>query len=54
MANRPFNKNLDKFEDMKKRGIKWIFNEDVCNYFGLPYYQQLKKLDILPLGLKFS
>ena len=46
--------NLEKFEAMQKRGIKWGFNEDFCSYTRLQYHEKLRQLDILPLIHKFN
>ena len=52
---RPVNKtNMEKFESMQKRAIKWIFDEDFCWYSKTEYYQKLRKLDILPMAQKFD
>ena len=44
----------DKFEALQKRGIKWILKEDFALYSDTLYYEKLKSLGILPIGLKFD
>ena len=44
---------MKKFESVQKRGIKWILNEDYKFYTKSEYHDKLKKLDILPINLKF-
>ena len=45
---------MEKFESIQKRGIKWILREEYNYYSKLEYYERLKKLDILPIHLKFN
>ena len=52
---RPVNiTQINKFERIQKRAIKWIFNEDYARYSCLDYFNKLKSLKILPLDLKFE
>ena len=44
---------MKKFESIQKRGIKWILNEDYKSYTKSEYHKKLKKLNILPINLKF-
>ena len=45
---------MDKFEALQKRGIKWVFGEDFTYYSKTEYFSKLKQLNILPLSLKFD
>ena len=45
---------MKKFESVQKRGIKWVLNEDYKLYTKSEYHANLKKLDILPIHLKFD
>ena len=44
---------MDKFEALQKRCIKWISNEDFCYYSKSEYFKKQENLDILPMYLKF-
>ena len=45
--------HLVKFENIQRRAIKWINGEPFCSYSEEKYIEELKKLKILPLKLKF-
>ena len=52
---RPVNvTQMDKFEAIQKRGIKWVFGEDFSCYSKHEYFEKLRRLDILPLSEKFD
>jgi hypothetical protein len=52
---RPVNATqMDKFEALQKRGIKWVFGEDFSYYTKSEYFGKLKRLKILPLSEKFD
>ena len=48
------NAQISKFEALQKRSVKWIFNENYCSYSAKNYFHKPKRLDILPLRLKFD
>ncbi len=45
---------IQKFERLQKRAVKWVLNERYCRYSDKQYFLKLKGLDILPLDLKFE
>ncbi len=45
---------IQKFERLQKRAVKWVLNETYCRYSEREYFEKLKILDILPLDLKFE
>ena len=45
---------LNKFEALQKRGVKWVYGEDFICYSKSEYFYKLKLLDILPISLKFD
>ena len=45
---------MEKFASIQKRGIKWALCEEYNYYSKLEYFERLKKLDILPIHLKFN
>ncbi len=45
--------HLSKFEAIQRRAIKWINGEPFASYSDEKYADELKKLKILPLKLKF-
>ncbi len=45
--------HLYKFEAIQRRAIKWINGEPFCSYSDEKYAEELRKLKILPLKLKF-
>ena len=51
---RPINQTqLNKFDKIQKRAIKWIFNETYCRYSVRQYFEKQKYLKILPIESKF-
>ena len=51
---RPMNgTQVDKFEKIQKRAIKWINNECYARYSAHEYFNKLKLLNILPIDYKF-
>ena len=52
---RPTNSTqLDKFIQIQKWAIKWVFNETYHRYSNDEYLRKLKQLDVLPINLKFD
>ena len=45
--------HLVRFENIQKRAIKWINGEPFCSYSEEKYAEELRKLKILPMRLKF-
>ncbi len=45
---------IQKFERLQKRAVKWVLNEAYCRYSEREYLDKLKRLDILPVDLKFE
>ncbi|MCP4460829.1 MAG: hypothetical protein GY816_22820, partial [Cytophagales bacterium] len=45
--------HLSKFEAIQRRAIKWINGEPFCSYSNDKYAEELRKLKILPMKLKF-
>jgi len=45
---------INKFEGIQKRAVKWILNENYTRYNTREYYQKLTYLNILPMSLKFK
>ena len=45
---------VDKFEKIQKRAVKWIFNESYCRYSERGYFDKLKFLNILPMDDSFK
>ena len=45
---------VDKFEALQKRCLKWILNEDYAHYSKAQYFYKLQGIDILPLKQKFT
>ena len=44
---------MNKFESLHKKCIKWVLNEDYRYYSKTEYLDKLRSLDILPMYLKF-
>ena len=44
---------MNKFESLQKKCIKWVLNEDYWYYSRTEYLDKLQSLDILPMYLKF-
>ena len=44
---------MNKFEALQKRCVKWVMNEDYSYYSKSEYLSKLESLDILPMYLKF-
>ena len=46
---------IDKFEQLQKRAIKWILNENYISYSDLAlYYRKCKQVNILPISKRFE
>ena len=45
--------HLSKFEAIQRRAVKWINGEPFCSYSDDKYAEELRKLKILPMKLKF-
>ena len=46
---------IDNFEQLQKRAIKWILNEDFLSYADIAfYYTKCKQLNLLPLNKRFE
>ena len=46
---------IDKFEQLQKRVIKWILNEEFTSYFDQAlYYTKCKQVNILPISKRFD
>ncbi len=45
---------IQKFERLQKRAVKWVLNETYYRYSDREYFEKLKGLDILPMDLKFE
>ena len=46
---------IDKFEKLQKRAIKWILNEDFTSYSDSAlYYTKCKQVNILPISKRFE
>ncbi len=45
---------IQKFERIQKRAVKWVLNETYTRYSDREYFEKLKGLDILPIDLKFE
>ena len=45
---------MNKFESIQKRGVKWILDENFKRYSKREYMEKLKALDILPMNFKFD
>ena len=45
--------HLVRFENIQRRAIKWINGEPFCSYSEEKYVEELRKLKILPMKLKF-
>ena len=45
---------IEKFERIQKKGVKWVFNDGYARYSKLEYFNKLKQLKILPINLKFE
>ena len=51
---RPHNiTTINKLENVQKRAIKWILNEDYKSYSDLDYLLKCKQLNFFPLDIKF-
>ena len=51
---RPTNvSQVNKFDKIQKRAVKWIFNESYCRYSVHEYFMKQKQLKILPIDFKF-
>ena len=42
----------DKLENIQKRAVKWILNEEYTSYTSLDYLLRCKRLNFLPLDIK--
>ena len=45
--------HLSKFENVQRRAVKWINGVPFCSYSDEKYAEELRKLKILPMKLKF-
>ena len=46
---------IDKFEQLQKRAIKWILNENYISYsYQAIYYTKCKQINILPISKQFE
>ena len=46
---------IDKFEQLQKRAIKWILKENYISYSDLAlYYRKCKQVNILPISKRFE
>ena len=46
---------IDKFEKVQKRAIKWILRQEYCSYASIAtYYSKCKETDLLPLSKHFE
>ena len=52
---RPHNQTtINKLENIQKRAIKWILNEQYNSYTDIEYFLRCKQLNFLPLDVKFK
>ena len=48
-------REIDSFEKIQKRGIKWILRQEYCSYSDVAtYYSNCKEVNILPLSKHFE
>ena len=46
---------IDKFEKVQKRAIKWILKQEYCSYSDTAiYYSKCKEINLLPLSKHFE
>ena len=45
---------IDKFEDVQKRAVKWVLNEEYLHYSPSEYLQRLRNVNLLPMQYYFQ